>query len=477
MEPVRIHDDKICILVLGDFLGAGSPPSETGEARWTPVLATPDSVMKLAGLRPLITLEGAPGGGRLAEDGAVAMELRSLESLDPGRIFQDHPGFASLRKARESAGREHSPSPAAGEEEAPRHQKPPPPEGSAELLEAILDVTQPGKEAPEPGSPEEIEAFAREVVRPHLVRDDSNEKDRVARVDEAISRQMSALIQSPPFQRMEAIWRSLVFLLSRVDSGGKTRVYLLHLPKEELEAALSPKDGPGAGSLRELLTSPRLGVPGRRWAVVVGGYDFAFTSRDIQLLAGIAEVARGADVPWISSLGTPEGGSEGEEDGGDDLPDAWQALREGPGAPWLGLTYPRFLLREPYGGEAKRVRAFDFQESTPSREAFLWGSGAFLAASLLVRALVAGESGGGGDPSLEASGVPQARIRRADGAEPASLEASLAPDDVKAFLELGIMPLFEAPGRASLRLGGIQSVSLPPSPLSGWWRGQQSRAR
>ncbi len=462
MAPVPISDDKTCILVLGDFLGTGMSQPEDDGVTWTPVPATPDSVMKLAGLRPRIRL--APD-----EDGhGEAMVLSSLQSLDPGEIFQNADRFASWREARERA--------KSGEDPFQVPDNPVPPlsspevEDGAGLLDSILDSAQPHTPAPEPGSPEEIQAFAREVVRPHLVKDDSDIKTRVAAVDEAISRAMSALIHTASFQRVEAIWRSVVFLLSRLDATGKVRVYLVHLPKERLARDLAQGSSSAPRHLRDLLRSPQLGVPGRRWSMVVGAYDLAFTANDIHLLAEMAPLAREADVPLITSLGLPGDDESAPREGEEDPGLRWGALRASPSASWLGVTYPRFLLREPFGEGAKQVKPFHFKEETPSRDAFLWGSGAFVAATLLAQSLLEGHRAPGSDSGLELLGMPHGSLQEGSEEPPSSLEFPLTPDDVRTFLGIGVMPLFAIPGRASVRLGGFQSVMEPRNSLSAWWR-------
>jgi type VI secretion system protein ImpC len=331
-------------------------------------------------------------------------------------------------------------------------------------------LAEPQTPTPEPGSPEEIRAFAREVVRPHLVKDDSDIKTKVAAVDEAISRVMSAFIHTSSFQRLEAIWRSVVFLLSRLDATGKVRVYLVHLPKGRLERDLAQGASSAPEHLRDLFRSPRLGVPGRRWSMVVGAYDLAFTAPDIDLLAEMAPLAREADVPLITSLGLPGDDDAVPREGEEDPGLRWEALRESPSASWLGVTYPRFLLREPFGRGTKRVKPFHFQEETPSRDTFLWGSGAFVAATLLAQSLVENHRAPGADFGLELLGMPHGPLQEGSEEPPSSLEVSLTPDDVRTFLGIGVMPLFTLSGRASVRLGGLQSVMEPPGPLSAWWK-------
>lgn len=56
----------------------------------------------------------------------------------------------------------------------------------------------------------------------------------------------------------------------------------------------------------------------------------------------------------------------------------WNAFRESEDARYVGLTVPRFLLRQPYDPEENPVRAFVYKETVDDNHAnFLWGNTAF----------------------------------------------------------------------------------------------------
>ncbi len=97
MEPLREIDDTFCIAVLGDFLGTPSGAPGGGEASWTVRRATPDTVLKLLGLRPTLRVPN-PGDGRLQE-----IPLSNLDGFQPEDLFRRLDLFGPLRQAREEA--------------------------------------------------------------------------------------------------------------------------------------------------------------------------------------------------------------------------------------------------------------------------------------------------------------------------------------------------------------------------------------
>jgi hypothetical protein len=475
MQWTPSFDDKFCIAILGDFLGGGSDSFAGEGVTWTPTRATPDSVMKLAGFRPRIRVSSSTG----EEGGEVLFD--SFQSFDPGELFKELHLFGPLREAREAA-KSGQPLPDHSPETTPEASEPVPkasepvPAADSGLLDAILDVSQPQAVEPAPGTPEEIEAFVREVVRPHLVRDDSDKKSRIAAVDEATSHQVSAFLHSASFQHLEAIWCSIVFLLSHIDTTGKVRVHLVQLPKEELDKELAQGAGSDRNNLLELLSSPPVGTPDQRWGLVLGAYDFGMNTGDMDLLGRIAQVARAADVPWISGItlsGEEAPPTDGQGPGSllPTFPEDWQRLRERPEAAWLGLTHPRFLLREPFGEPPRRTRVFDFQESVHSSEDLLWGDGSFLAAALLAQGVVAEGWGVRPENHLDLGEIPLSSPSQDRGSPPTSVEGPLSPGDARALMETGIMPLLGFPERAAIRIGGIHSVADSTSPLAAWWKG------
>lgn len=496
MQLVRAVDDTFCILVLGDFLGAASGFPDSPEVHWLVRRATPDTVMELTGLRPRIrvsrqTLTGTEGEGareedRFQEGGVEELELATLHDFDPLALYRRSNLFHPFREARDAARKEGS---EAGQPAAEGDPRPPLPAdgGSPDrrgLLDAVLDATEPAPPptGPIPGTKEDLEAFVKAAVRPHLVPNDTDEKARVAAVDEAAGRCLSNLLHTRGFQDLESLWRSLAFLLSRADTTGKVRVYLAHVPQPVLEAELESSEDLARSRLYELLSSPPPGPPGRRWAVAVGAYGFGPRIRDVDLLTDIARIARAAEVPWFSDVRfrelpflehppdepTPGAGSL-EGFSFEPLPDEWQRLRETPEATWVGLTCPRFLVREPHRGSEKGGKEPELRETVGAWQDFLWGPGAFLVASLLADGYAREGWGFAPERSLDLGGMPMGAPEGESGSEARSVETSLSPRSAQRLMDVGVIPVLGFPQRAGIRIGGIHPLAAPRTTIRGWW--------
>jgi type VI secretion system protein ImpC len=66
----------------------------------------------------------------------------------------------------------------------------------------------------------------------------------------------------------------------------------------------------------------------------------------------------------------------------------WRSFRESEDARYIGLVFPRFMLRLPYGPDSVPVKGFNYQENVkgPDHEKYLWGNASFAFASNMVRA-------------------------------------------------------------------------------------------
>jgi type VI secretion system protein ImpC len=231
-----------------------------------------------------------------------------------------------------------------------------------------------------------------------------------------------------------------------------------------------------ASGIFKLLVEQAVATPGGLpWALLVGDYVFDGED-DVDLLEKVAKVAAASGAPLISGAaasvvgcGDPERFPDVED--WDESPGAaWGRLRRTPEASSLGLLWPRFLLRLPYGSKTSPTEQFQFEEAEFAwgHASYLWGNPAYVLALLAGQAFT--QSGWHlrlGEVA-EVNGLP-VHVYEEDG-EPTARpcgELLLADRAIEHVAARGLMPLVSIKGRDAVALGRVQS--LAGNPLRGRW--------
>ena len=215
----------------------------------------------------------------------------------------------------------------------------------------------------------------------------------VIAVDRATAEHMRQILHHPRFQSMEAAWRSVYFLIKRIETDRHLKIFLLDFDKQALQADLAKESD---SRLHKLFCDPSPGD--NPWSLLVGNYIFEDNIDDALLLAQIGAVAQQAGAPFIAGARETLAGCESFSDypDADDwsyklkpgAENAWTLLRQDAVANYIGLALPRFMLRAPYGSKSSPIETFKFEEMPEHycHECFLWGNAAFIKAEQLARA-------------------------------------------------------------------------------------------
>ncbi len=425
------------ILLLGDFSGRAGRGDLSGRR---PIEIDRDNFEEvLARLSPEFR----------AQSSGFSLHFKELDDFHPDRIYGTSPLFESFRQAR------LAPPPA-------RPSAPPRPilPGGGNLLDSVLD----GMESPSapPRRADELQDFVERAVAGSLVpRPDQHVAEFLAGLDEAASELMRAILHHKRFQALEAAWRGVFFLVRARETGPELKLYLLDVAKEELA------EDQGISHLRRLLVDDAVKTPGAEpWAVVAANFSFSRTDADIRTLSRLAKIMQSAGAPFLAEADPPG------DAGSPEIARAWDSLRRSPEASWLGLAFPRFLLRLPYGRAASPVESFAFEEmpGVPNHRDYLWGNPSFACACLLGRSF--SRSGWSFRPGveLEIRGLPL-HLYEEDGEKRLKpcAELLMTDDDAEDILDQGIMPLVSVKNQDVVRLLRFQSIASPPAPLSGRW--------
>ncbi|MCC6782442.1 MAG: type VI secretion system contractile sheath large subunit [Planctomycetes bacterium] len=467
-------DASFRILVLGDFSGRGSrgehAPEELTRRRLHRV--DRDEFEGLfAKLGVAVRLTSSPDAI------PVDLPLRSLDDLHPDRLLETVAAFGELRALRRRLNDPRSFADAArelGAAAVPGRPATPAPAPAApatdDLLGAALAATDAGNAARGRGA-ELVDALLRELVVPHLSPAPDPRRDGLlAAVDGATGALLRTLLRQPAVRALECAWRGLELLLRRLDTDAVVHLELLDLTRAELRAALG--DEPLAGGFGRRLVEGSRHTPGAEpWSLLVLAESFDATPDDARFLARLGGLAMALDAPLVAAgnaalVGCAAGEPPTEPDAWNEHPEgaaqaAWQALRVSPCAGWLALTWPRLLLRLPYGARGGSVEGLAFEElaDADDHEGYLWGSGAFAVAIHLGSE---SERLGGdlrADACVELAELP-AHVRERDGETTLQPCAELvlterAAERVRA---AGLLPLRAMKGRDAVQLGPLRAL-------------------
>ncbi len=223
----------------------------------------------------------------------------------------------------------------------------------------------------------------------------------IASVDEKISAQLDAIMHHEDFQDLESSWRELKFLIDRTDFRQNIEIEVLNASKETLRESFEDAPELIQSPLYEHIYTNAFDQPGADpYAAIISGYEFDNSPQDIALMRNASKVAASAHCPFVGSVGPQFFGKESMEEW-KKIPDltaymetadynSWNSFRQSEDARYLGLTFPRFMLRLPYGEDTEPVENFNYEEDVKGtdHEKYLWGNSAFSFASNMVQSFM-----------------------------------------------------------------------------------------
>ncbi len=265
-----------------------------------------------------------------------------------------------------------------------------------------------------------------------------------ARKNAELVERMRAVLHHPRFQELEAMWRGLDFIVRRVDDES-SRIHMAQLSKQDLAADLGQ-----ASDLRS--TRVYSLIHGRKWRGVFGLYTFGEGADDIELLGRLALIASNARATFVA-------------EGSPDIGPHWEELRSIPEAGYLGLALPRFLLRLPYGARTSAIESFEFEEmpEPPAHSAYLWGHPALACLAVLTQP---GANEDSDDIGLDLENLPLHTYRE-DGETKTTpcAEVLMTETQVRALIDLGLMPLVSFRDSDRVRLAGLRAINGKALPI------------
>ena len=424
----------------------------------------------------------------------ISLQLQTLEDFEPDVLFDKLAPFAALRDLRDRLLNPDTFDGAAQEilnwSTAPKDAaaletqdslvtaKEPDSMRAEHLLDQILDDAQRELRLDSGQIELQVERLVAEIASPYaLPAVDPRQSELVNRVDSAIQAIMLAILQHPSFKQLEADWRALRRLVFSLETDASLKVYLIDVSKAELaNDVLNADDLTQTRIYRQLVEQTVLTPGGKPWSVLAASYYFGPDAGDVSLLGRLSKIAAAAGAPIVagadgSVVGCPQPQTTPDPvDWQPAMIDRWQALRDLPEASYLGLIWPRFLLRLPYGESTNPTDRFALEEVSGAvdRRRLLWGNPAYLFATVIGQAFTRSGWSLALDEVREIDDLP-VWLYREEGesyAHPCG-EVLLREKAISQVSACGVMPLISIKDEPTVRIGGFHSVR--GTPLQGRW--------
>lgn len=311
----------------------------------------------------------------------------------------------------------------------------------------------------------------------------------LARIDVMLARQVDAVLHHPAFQRLEAGWRNLRYLLDQCGGADDVRVRVMSATWREVTRDMERSAEFDQSELFRKVYSDEYGTPGGiPFGLMVCDYALSHKmtsehpSDDIAALQSLSAIAAAAFCPFIFGSEAALFGLDSFVGLGTGIDPAatfdaveharWHRVRALEDMRFVGVTMPRILLREPYrGGSRTRRDGFPYAEDPgPGSAGYLWGNAGFAFAAVVIRQFEASgwfadlrgvpqdEVGGG-----LVTGLPRPAFdtdAHGIAAQP-PVEVRLTAGQEQAVSDAGIIPLSAVPYAPEVLFNGNASLHVP----------------
>ncbi len=226
----------------------------------------------------------------------------------------------------------------------------------------------------------------------------------LARIDAIVSRQVNEILHHTAFQKLEASWRGLRYLVDKLPEQGGIKLRVLSVRWREIEQDLTNALEFDQSQLFRLVYESEFGRPGGEpYGVLLGDFEIRHkrtadhTEDDIEVLEKLAGVAAASFAPFISGVHPSFFGLDRFEELERPLNMTrtfeqmeymrWRKLRSLPDSRFIGLVLPRILLRLPHTTERADGKQVRFREDVSGADSrnYLWGNAIYAFGGVLIR--------------------------------------------------------------------------------------------
>lgn len=268
---------------------------------------------------------------------------------------------------------------------------------AADDFQALLNQEfKPKSERAESAVSSAVNTLAEEILKREtdIVQDDAVATINaiIAEIDEKLTAQVNEILHHEEFQKLESAWRGLHHLVNNTETDEQLKIRVMNISKQDLGKNIKKFKGTAwdQSPLFKKIYEEEFGqLGGEPYGCLIGDYHFDHSPKDVEMLAGIGQIAAAAHAPFISAADPTvmQMDSWQELTNPRDLtkvfstPDyaPWKSLRASEDSKYIALTMPRFLGRLPYGEKTDPVEEFSFEEITEGGDSskYCWANSAY----------------------------------------------------------------------------------------------------
>jgi type VI secretion system protein ImpC len=302
---------------------------------------------------------------------------------------------------------------------------------------------------------------------------------RIAQIDKLISKQLNEVMHNPEFQKLEASWRGLHYLVQQSETGEKLKLRIMNVSKKDLLKDMEKASEFDQSTLFKKIYEEEFGMfGGSAYGALLGDYEFSNHPQDLSLLEKISQVAAAAHAPFISAAGSQIFNMDSYTDLGVPRDMAkifqsveyakWKSFRDSEDSRYVALTLPHILMRLPYGKANVPVESFNYEEDVEGtvHDKYLWGNAAYALGVRLTDAFakyhwcaaIRGVEGGG---LVEGLPVHTFKTDEGDVALKCPTEIAITDRREKELADLGFVPLVHCKGTDYAAFFSTQTANKP----------------
>jgi len=125
---------------------------------------------------------------------------------------------------------------------------------------------------------------------------------RISQIDQLLTDQLNVVMHHEDFQKLEASWRGVAYLVNQSETGEKLKIRVMNATKQELLKDMEKAAEFDQSTLFKKIYEEEFGMfGGASYGAIVGDYEFGNHPQDLTLLEKVSQVAAAAHAPFISA--------------------------------------------------------------------------------------------------------------------------------------------------------------------------------